>query len=324
MEAFQLLRPRDPDTARRAAAEPGGKYIGGGTDLMQLMKDNVEAPTRLVDLDFVLGSGIEQRGNVLRIGGLARMSDTAVHPLVMKNFPIVSEALLASASPQVRNMATMGGNLLQRTRCGYFRDVGFPCNKRVPGSGCPAIDGENRLLAILGGSDHCIATNASDLAVALVAMDAVLELAGPAAVREVALADFHVLPEDHPEHENILQPGEMIEAIRLPLSPLGRRSTYVKVRDRQSFEWAVVSAAVALDVGADGNIRDARVALGGVGTKPWRAPAAEAALRGKVPGDAAFAAAATEAVRGAQPRSGNGFKVKLAQSTLRRALAAIA
>ncbi len=325
MQAFELLRPRDAAAAMQAAAQPGAKYIGGGTDLMQLLKDNVEAPTRLVDVDFVLGDAIEPGTNSLRIGGRARMSDTAAHPVVARDYPALSQALLASASPQVRNMATMGGNLLQRTRCGYFRDVGFAaCNKRAPGSGCQAQDGHNRLLAILGGSEHCIATNASDLAVALVALDAVLQLHGPDGARDVALTDFHVLPGEHPEHETVLRPGELIEAITVPASPLARRSGYLKVRDRASFEWAVVSAAVALDVGADGNIRDARIALGGVGTKPWRALDAEAALRGKRPGEDVFAQAAALAVQGAQPRRENAFKVKLAQRTAVRALLSVA
>ncbi len=235
----------------------------------------------------------------------------------------MSQALLASASPQVRNMATIGGNLLQRTRCGYFRDTGFACNKRVPGSGCPAIEGENRLHAILGGSEHCIATNAGDLAVALVALDAVLELHGPEGAREVKLVDFHLLPEDHPNIETVLRPAELIAAIRIPASALARHSAYLKVRDRASFEWAVVSAAVALDVEPDGTISDARVALGGVGTKPWRAPAAEAALRGKQRGEDVFAQAASIAVQGARPRRDNGFKVALAQRAMVRALAAL-
>jgi xanthine dehydrogenase YagS FAD-binding subunit len=323
MQYFDLARPTDPAQAAMLAARPGAKYIGGGTDLMQLLKNDVERPTHLVDLDFVLDDRIDTQGGSLRIGGRARMSDAALHPLVAQNFPVVAEALLASASPQVRNMASMAGNLLQRTRCGYFRDTGFPCNKRVPGSGCPAIEGENRMLAVLGTSEACIASNPSDLAVALAAMDAALDLRGPDGARQLAVTDFHLLPGEHPEHETVLRPGEMIEAIRIPLSPMGRRSTYVKVRDRQSFEFAVVSAAVGLDMDG-GTVRDARVALGGVGTKPWRARAAEAALRGRQAGDAAWRDAAAAALQGAVPRSKNAFKIKLAQSTLVRALAALA
>ncbi len=323
MQAFDLVRPRDEASAWRAAAEKPSAYIAGGTDLMQRLKDNDEAYQRLVDLDFVLSDSIEASPQGLRIGALARMSDTAVHPAVARDYPMVSHALLASASPQVRNMATIGGNLLQRTRCGYFRDPAFACNKRVPGSGCPAIDGENRMLAILGTSDHCIATNASDLAVALAALDAVLELHGPDGAREVALVDFHVLPQGHPEIETVLRPREIIAAIRLPASKLARRSAYLKVRDRASFEWAVVSAAVALDVAEDGTIADARVALGGVGTKPWRAPTAEASLRGKRPGEDVFAQAASLAVQGARPQRQNGFKVALAQRAMVRALTSL-
>lgn len=323
MQPFDLVRPRSEAAAWRAAMEIPSAYIAGGTDLMQLLKDEDEQPARLVDLDFVLSDTIEAGSQGVRIGALAHMSDTAAHPAIVRDYPVVSQALLASASPQVRNMATIGGNLLQRTRCGYFRDTGFPCNKRAPGSGCPAIDGENRMHAILGGSDHCIATNAGDLAVALVSLDAVLELHGPDGAREVKLADFHVLPEDHPHIETVLRPAELIVAVRIPASPLARRSAYLKVRDRASFEWAVVSAAVALDVAADGTISDARIALGGVGTKPWRAPQAEAALRGRQRGEDVFAQAAAAAVQGARPRRDNGFKVVLAQRAMVRALASL-
>ena len=323
MQAFDLVRPRGEAAAWLAAGEKPSSYIAGGTDLMQRLKDHDVSPERLVDLDFVLSDAIESTAQGVRIGALARMSDTAAHPAVRRDFPMVSQALLLSASPQVRNMATIGGNVLQRTRCGYFRDTGFACNKRIPGSGCPAMDGENRMLAILGGSDHCIATNASDLAVALAAMDAVLELHGPAGGREVALVDFHLPPGDHPEIETVLRPAEIIAAIRLPASALARRSAYLKVRDRASFEWAVVSAAVALELAADGSIADARVALGGVGTKPWRAPGAEAALRGKRPGEDVFAQAASVAVQGARPRGQNGFKVALAQRAMVRALTSL-
>ena len=239
--------------------------------------------------------------NSLRIGAFARMSDVAANQDIQRQYPVIAQALLASASPQLRNMATMGGNLLQRTRCGYFRDVGFDCNKRMAGSGCPAIRGENRLHAILGGSDACIATHPSDLAVALVALDAAIELHGAdGSMRTVALADFHREPGDTPQIENVLRPGEVITAITVPASPLAQHSAYLKVRDRASFEFALVSAAVALDV-QGGTIRDARVAMGGVGTKPWRAPHAEAALRGAPANDDSFRKAAALAVQGARP-----------------------
>jgi len=320
MQAFSLLTPANLDGALGAAAEPGSMFIAGGTDLMQLLKDDVVAPTRLIDLDALLTSEIEVAASGLRIGALARMSDVAAHPAVRRDWPVIAEALLASASPQVRNMATMGGNLLQRTRCGYFRDTGFACNKRVPGSGCPAIHGENRMLAILGGSEHCIASHASDLAVALVALDAIVEIRGPkGAVRRVNVSDLHRLPGDTPDIETVLQPGEMITMLEVPASAAARRSRYLKVRDRASFEFALVAAAVALDT--DGEmIREARVAMGGVGTKPWRLPAVETALRGQPLGDATFATAAWLAAEGAMPARQNGFKVKLMQRTLVRAL----
>ncbi|MBV9736440.1 MAG: xanthine dehydrogenase family protein subunit M [Acidisphaera sp.] len=324
MQSFSYLRPADADAAIAAAAQPGKKYIAGGTDLMQLMKDDVERPAQIVDLDALPYTKIEAGPDALRLGALATMSDVAAHPEVARKYPVIAQALLASASPQLRNMATMGGNMLQRTRCGYFRDTGFACNKREPGSGCPAIHGQNRLLAILGGSGHCIATHPSDLAVALVALDTVLELRGAnGATRQVALGDFHKLPGDTPHIETVLQPGELITALVVPASAAARRSGYLKVRDRASFEFALVSAAVALDLDG-GVIRDARIAMGGVGTKPWRLPAVEGALRGHQAGDVAFAAAAAQAPEGAMPAVQNAFKVKLMQKTLVRALRTVA
>lgn len=324
MQAFSLLTPASRDAAARAGAEPGNMFIAGGTDLMQLLKDNVFAPTRLVDIDPLSMREIEVTPSGIRMGALARMSDVALHPAVRRDWPVIAEALLASASPQVRNMATMGGNVLQRTRCGYFRDTGFACNKRLPGSGCPAIRGENRMLAILGGSEHCIASHASDLAVALVALDATVEIRGPdGGARRINIGDLHRLPGDTPHIETNLQPGEMIAALEVPASAVARRSYYLKVRDRASFEFALVSAAVGLDMDG-GVIRDARVAMGGVGTKPWRLPAVEMALRGQPVSDATFAAAASEAPVGAMPSRQNAFKVKLMQRTLVRALQNVA
>ncbi|MBV9859809.1 MAG: xanthine dehydrogenase family protein subunit M [Alphaproteobacteria bacterium] len=318
MEAFTIASPGDIDAAVAAAGAPDTKFIAGGTDLMQLMRDFVERPKRLVDLEKLPLDTIEITDQGARIGALARMSDVADDPELRQRYPVVAEALLASASPQVRNMATIGGNLLQRTRCGYFRDPGFPCNKRLPGSGCPAIPGDNRLLAILGGSDHCIATHPSDLAVALLALDASLELHGPGGARTVKLADFHLLPGDTPERETVLAPGEMITAVTIP-SAAGMRSHYLKVRDRASFEFALVSAAVVVALDGD-RIRTARIAMGGVGTKPWRLPAVEAALAGVPATQESFAAAAARAAEGAQPRSENAFKVPLMQRALVRAL----
>lgn len=324
MEAFDLLRPRDLASAMRVARGPQTAYIAGGTDLMQLLKDNIENPTRLIDLDHVLDSKIVMGSQFVRIGALATMTDVAAHPDLIRHFPVVSQALLASAAPQLRNMATVGGNLLQRTRCSYFRDVGFPCNKRVAGSGCPALKGENRNLAILGGSTSCIATNASDLAVSLVALDAELEVhAEGGSTRRVKLVDFHRLPGDTPHIETVLQPGEIIAAIEIPAHPIAPRSGYLKLRDRASFEFALVSAAVALDV-EGGVIREARIAMGGVATKPWRAEKAEAALRGEKPGEDLFRHAAGLVTEGANPASQNQFKVTLVQRAVARALSTVA
>jgi xanthine dehydrogenase YagS FAD-binding subunit len=248
------------------------------------------------------------------------MADVAAHPAVVAQFPVISEALLNSASPQVRNQATMGGNLLQRTRCPYFRDVGYAaCNKRAPGSGCAAIGGENRWHAVLGTSDNCIAANPSDLAVALIALDASIEVRGTNGQRTVPLTEFHRLPADTPHIETVLELGEVITAITVPASPAARRSHYLKVRDRASFEFAVVSAAVALDIGG-GRIRTARVALGGVGTKPWRAPRVEAALTGANLDPAVLRAAAALAAEGAQGHGHNNFKIELMQRAIVRAV----
>lgn len=319
MQAFTLTQPKDIKAAIAAAAEDGARYIAGGTDLLQLTKDNVETPAHLIDLEPLRMSAIHTNRDGLRLEPLARMSDVAAHPEVVKGWPVLSQALLASASPQVRNMATMGGNLLQRTRCGYFRDTGFACNKRVAGSGCPAIHGENRMHAILGGSDQCIATYAGDMAVAMVALDATLELTGPGGRRTVPIDEFHKVPDNTPHIETILLPGEMITGIDIPASPAARRSYYLKVRDRASFEFALVSAAVALDLDG-GTIRAVRVAAGGVGTKPWRLPEVEAALTGKPADAATLQAAAEQAGDGARPASMNGFKLTLLRRTVLRAL----
>ena len=319
MQPITLIHPANIRAAIAAARGEQTKYIAGGTDLLQLAKDNVETPDHLVDLEALNMAAIRVTKDRLKLEPLARMSDVAAHPAVVKNWPVLSQALLLSASPQVRNMGTMGGNLLQRTRCGYFRDTGFACNKRVPGSGCPAINGENRNLAILGVSDHCIASNASDMAVALVALDAELELTGPNGARTVPIGDFHRLPGDTPHIETALEPGEMITGIGIPASTAAKRSGYLKVRDRASFEWAVVSAAVALDIDG-GTIKGARGAAGGVAPKPWRLPQRAAALIAK-PADAATVTAAAErAGEGARPAKMNGFKVVLLKRTVLRAL----
>jgi xanthine dehydrogenase YagS FAD-binding subunit len=319
MQSFTLTQPRDTQAAIAAASQAGAKYIAGGTDLLQLAKDNVETPARLIDLEALNASRIHAGSDRLRLEPLARMSDVAEHPEVVARWPVLSQALLASASPQVRNMATMGGNLLQRTRCGYFRDTGFSCNKRTPGSGCPAINGENRMHAILGGSDHCIATYAGDMAVAMIVLDAELELTGPNGKRTVPIADFHLAPGDTPYVETVLAPGEMITGIDIPASAAAKRSHYLKVRDRASFEFALVSAAVALHLDG-GTIRAVRVAAGGVGTKPWRLPEVEAALIGKQPDPSTLKAAAEEAGAGATPAHMNAFKLVLLRRTVLRAL----
>jgi xanthine dehydrogenase YagS FAD-binding subunit len=320
MQAFTLAQPASIDAALAGADAAGAKYIAGGTDLMQLMKDNVEAPTHLIDLELLPLTAIRADSNGLRLEAMARMSDVGAHPAVREGWPVISQALEASASPQVRNMGTMGGNLLQRTRCGYFRDPGFACNKRLPGSGCPAIRGENRLLAILGGSDHCIASHPSDLAVALVALDATVELRGPnGQTRSMPLRDFHRLPGDTPQIETNLEPGELITAILVPASPAARRSIYLKVRDRASFEFALVSTAVAIEV-QDGTIGDVGIAAGGVGTRPWRLPEVESALRGRPLSDDTLRTAAMQAGQGARPANQNGFKLPLLRNTVLRAL----
>ena len=325
MHPFTLERPRDLAAALAFRAQAGrndapAEYIAGGTDMVQLLQEYVRRPERLVSLAGLLDNRIEAGPQGLRLGAAATMEEVAAHPAVVEQFPVISEALLNSASPQVRNQATMGGNLLQRTRCPYFRDVGYAaCNKRAPGSGCSAIGGENRWNAVLGTSDNCIAANPSDLAVALVALDASVEVRGPGGQRTVPLADFHRLPGDTPHIETVLEPGEVIAAITVPANPAARRSHYLKVRDRASFEFAVVSAAVALDI-EGGRIRQARVALGGVGTKPWRVPRVEAALAGARLDPAALRSAAALAAEGAQGRGHNDFKIELMQRAIVRAV----
>ena len=315
-------------TAKEAAASRAGTaqsaYIAGGTTLLDLMKANLEEHAQLVDINLLPFKGIEQTADGLRIGAMERMSDVGEHPLVLQNYPAVSESLLLAASPQLRNMASMGGNMLQRTRCGYFRDAAFPCNKRVPGSGCPAIAGDSHNLAVLGVSEACIATAyPGDLSVALAALDAVLTLENAKGKqRRVPVTDFYLLPGKTPQRETVLEPGELIVSLTIPAAAHARRSTYLKVRERTSYAYALASAAVGLDVQA-GTIRTARVELGGVGTKPWRSPEAETVLPGAPATEATFRAAAAAALRGARPHENNRFKVELAQNTLVRALLAV-
>ena len=304
--------------------KPTATYIAGGTTLLDMMKANLVEYPHLVDVNPLPFREIEQTKDGLRIGALARMSAVGEHPLVVQGYPAVSQSLLLAASPQLRNMASIGGNLLQRTRCGYFRDAAFPCNKRVPGSGCPAIAGDNHNLAVLGVSDSCIA-NAypGDLAVALAAFDAVLTLENAKGKqRRVPVTEFYLLPGKTPQKETVLEPGEIIVAVTIPAAPHAQRSTYLKVRERSSYAYALASAAVGLDV-QGGTIRAARVALGGVGAQPWRSHEAEKVLTGAPATEATFRAAAAAALRGAQPRSENAYKVELAQNTLVRALATV-
>ena len=319
---LQAAQTKDATAAVRDNKQAA--FIAGGTTLLDLMKLNVENHSQLVDINMLAFKGVDQTADGLRIGALERMSDVGENPLVMQQYPVISQSLLQAASPQLRNMASIGGNLLQRTRCGYFRDTAFPCNKRQPGSGCPAQDGENRNLAILGGSKACIASYPGDLAVALVALDAVLLLENAKGKqRRVPLLDFHLVPGNTPQRETIIEPGELIVSVMVPAAAHARKSMYLKVRDRASYAFALVSAAVGLDV-QGGQIRSARVALGGVGTKPWRSLAAEKILTGAPATEATFRAAALAAVREAQPREQNRFKVELAQNTLVRALTDIA
>lgn len=308
------------DAVALVARQPFADFIAGGTDLIQLLQENVRTPSELIDINALPYRTVEAGPEGLRIGALVHMTDLADHPAVRADYPIIAEALLESASPQVRNVATIGGNLLQRTRCLYFRDHTTPCNRREPGTGCSAMNGINRNSAILGVSDKCIATHPSDLAVALVALDARLHLAGPGGEREIAMAELHREPGDTPHIETVLERGELITAVTVPASPLARASHYLKLRDRASFEWALVSVAAGLEV-ADGAIRAARVAAGGVATKPWRLPQVEAALIGRPPTLETAKAAAAEAAQGASPQPGNAFKVELLQRAVARALA---
>jgi xanthine dehydrogenase YagS FAD-binding subunit len=321
MKAFTYERATDPGSAVAAVSRAGAKFISGGTNLLDLMKLEIEQPTHLVDISRLPFRDIEELPDGgLRIGAQAANSDVAAHPLVRAHYPVLSQALVSGASGQLRNKASIGGNLLQRTRCPYFYDTPSACNKRDPGSGCSAIGGINRIHAILGASDGCIATHPSDMAVALAALDAKIELlrAG-GATRTVTIGDFHRLPGDTPHIETVLEPGEMITAVILPPQPPGRQ-LYRKVRDRASYEFALVSVAVI--VAADrGTITAARVAFGGVAHKPWRSPEAEAALAGRPATMATYRAAADAALKDAVGRGHNDFKIELAKRTLCRTLA---
>jgi xanthine dehydrogenase YagS FAD-binding subunit len=324
MHPFVLSRSDDPGKAIAAhAQDPQLAFIAGGTDLIGLMKDRAQLPERLLDINGLPGmAGIDALPDGgLRIGALARMSDVAAHPEVRRRFPVIAEGLLFAASGQLRNMASIGGNIMQRTRCAYFRDEDdLPCNKRRAGSGCGALHGLNRTHAIFGWSEACVATNPSDVAVALAALDATVVVRGPGGQRGIPFTEFHRLPGETPERDNVLGRGDLIVSIDVPACAEGRASHYLKIRDRQSYEFALVSAAAA--VAGDGRrIRSTRLALGGVAHKPWRLTAAEAALRGVSLADiGALRSAIATAFSDARPLAGNAFKVELAQRVALRAL----
>lgn len=318
---FQYTRAGDvADAVRRMAADPTAKFIAGGTNLIDLMKEDVERPSRLIDISRLPLATVEgTAGGGLRIGALVPNADLARHPAVESRYPLLASAILAGASAQLRNMATTGGNLLQRTRCYYFYDLTTPCNKRRPGDGCSAIAGANRIHAVLGASDSCIATHPSDMCVALAALDATVHVTGPGGDRTMAFADFHRLPGDTPQRDTNLAHGEIVTAVELPPQGFADHHSYLKIRDRLSYAFALVSVAAALALDGD-RVGEARLALGGVAHKPWRDPDVEASLRGKPADDDAFAAAAAQLLAGAKGYAHNAFKIELARRAVVRAL----
>jgi xanthine dehydrogenase YagS FAD-binding subunit len=321
MTPFQYARANDvADAIKLIAANPSAKFIAGGTNLIDLIKYDVEGPARLIDISHLPLRSVEQTstGGVL-IGAMVPNTDLAYHPLIEQRYPLLARAILSGASQQLRNMASTGGNLLQRTRCFYFYDTATPCNKREPGSGCSAIGGHNRMHAILGTSDACIAANPSDMCVALAILEAKVHVTGPSGDRSIAFADFHRLPGDTPQRDTNLDAGEIITAVELPAKGFAKNYSYLKIRDRLSYAFALVSAAVGLELDGD-TIKDARFALGSVAHKPWRDPQAEAALRGQPANAATFARAADVLLRGAKGYEHNTFKIDLARRCLVRAL----
>lgn len=328
MELFELVTARTVPDAVKAQARSNTaqnhadiRFIAGGTNLVDYMKLNVETPKQLIDINALPLTQIEptsDRG--IKIGALARNSDVANHASVKAQYAVLSQALLSGASPQLRNMATTAGNLLQKTRCVYYRDTSTPCNKREPGSGCSAIGGYNRMLAILGTSEHCIASNPSDQNVALTALEAMIHVEGSKGPRAIPIADFYLLPGTTPHNETVLEPGDLITHVTIPALPAGSRSYYLKLRDRASYEFALASAAIVMKQ-SGGKIEFIRVAMGGVGTRPWRSLEAEKSLHGKTATSANFRAAAEAALHGAKPQSQNGFKVELAKRCLVHAMA---
>jgi xanthine dehydrogenase YagS FAD-binding subunit len=318
---FQYTRASDvADAVRQIAADPTAKFIAGGTNLIDLMKEDVERPSRLIDITRLPLNSVEETADGgLQIGALVPNSDLAYHPLIAQHYPMLASAILAGASAQLRNMASTGGNLLQRTRCSYFYDLATPCNKREPGSGCSAITGLNRMHAILGTSEACIATHPSDMCVALAALDAKVHVAGPAGGRVIAFSDFHRLPENTPQRDTNLQPNEIVTAVELSARGFAANYTYLKIRDRLSYAFALVSVAAAFELEGD-TIKEARLALGGVAHKAWRDPSAEAALRGQVANRPTFTRAADLVLRDAKGFEHNAFKIDLARRAIIRAL----
>ncbi|MDA8369982.1 MAG: xanthine dehydrogenase family protein subunit M [Nocardiopsaceae bacterium] len=325
MIPFDYQRAQTPAAAAAAvAAHPRAAFLGGGTNLVDRMKLGVATPELLVDITHLDLDRIEELPDgTVRIGANVRNSDLAAHPLIRHRYPALSQALLSGASGQLRNTATTGGNLLQRTRCVYFQDTTTPCNKREPGSGCSALEGYTRYHALLGASEHCVATHPSDMAVAMSALDAVVTVQSPHGRRRIPLAELHRLPGDHPEHDTVLDHGDLITAVELPPSAMAARSRYRKVRDRASYAFALVSAAVALDLDGD-HISDLRIALGGLAHKPWRALRAEEELRGGPATQEHFRAAAQAELAAARPLKGNAFKTDLARTTLASTLSDLA
>ena len=320
MNPFQYTRSLAAAGAIQSVMkEPHAYFLAGGTNLIDLIKMGVVVPERVVDINHLPLKGIEKTAAGLRIGALATNSEVADHPLVLKDYPLLSLAINAGASPQLRNMATTGGNMMQRTRCGYFFDTTMPCNKRSPGSGCGALEGNNRMHALFGASDKCIAVNPSDMSVAMVALDAVVHVKGPRGERTIKFGDFHRLPGDQPEKDNTLERGELITAVDLPVSSFNQHVHYLKVRDRTSYAFALVSVAVALDM-EGGTIKDARLAMGGVAHKPWRLHASEAFLKGKPASEENFKQAAQIAMQGAKAYTYNQFKLKLAPNAILQGL----
>lgn len=321
MRPFSYVRASDPDAAARAvAANPRAKFLAGGTNLLDLMKEDVERPNELVDLTRLKLDEIKPAQGGVSIGALATNTETANHPLIRQSYPLLTQAIVAGASAQLRNMATNGGNLLQRTRCPYFYDTAMPCNKREPGTGCGAREGLNRMHAVFGWSEKCVATYPGDMANALYALDAVVRVRGAGGrERTIPISDFHRLPGDTPEKDNNLQHGELILAIELPKSNFAKNSYYLKVRDRASYAFALVAVAAALELDG-GTIKQARVVLGGVAHKPWRSGEAEAVLAGKPASEEGFRRAAEAALRDAKPLAHNAYKVELGKRAIIRAL----